>query len=339
MGRVNPAIITWMFVIAAVASPVAAATGAQLQAWAEWNARADQVTRAASGLVARTEKLDRLTREVAAESLSAGDARLRGAVIIADLRERLEEVRADAQALPPPPVMPDQARNKAAQSKRRYAEQAAANVAEILETSVAVFDAALAGQPQIEKRLYRKFSRQMIVLLEAENATNVAAIAVLPTEPLHPQYHLLSCVVETNEAMIAIWRAIIDVSHGQDAARMHARMRKRIAGAADRVQQLTRGGREQVKVYRTLFAEGGASGHYPKTQVDLLNRMMDTYDPAYEVEEKIADALLAYSGLPNMAEQTDTHRQRAEEILGTIGPLAEQRERLQAQRTKLAGQF
>jgi hypothetical protein len=333
------------FILAVIATAVmsaaaaAATSRAQLQESARWNARVDAVTRTASALVSRTDRLDQLSRQMAAGSLDAANARLRGAAIIADLRERLKDVRAEAKALPPPPVTADQTRNKASQAKRLYAEQLVTKVAEILETSISIFEAAMAGEKRLEKRLYTKFSHQMIVLLEAENETNRAAIASQPADPLHPQYHLLSCIVETNEAMVAIWQSIIDVSHGQDAARIHARVKARIVRAANRVKLLASRGREQVEVYRKLFGKGLERGEFPKAQVDLLNRMMDTYEPAYEVEEKIAAALLAWSELPNMAEQTDDHRRRAEKVLGTIGPLAEQRERLQARRTQMAGQL
>lgn len=318
------------------AAAMAATSRAQLTEYAQWNARVDEVIETASRLLGRTERLDQLSRKVAAGSVDFKNARLHGATLISDLRERTKQVHARAQDLPPPPVTTDQTRNKAAQAKRQYAEQLSRKVANIVETSIAIFDSALEGERRVEKPLYMKFSHQMIVLLEAENERNRAAIASQPADPMHPQHHLLSCVVETNEAMIAIWKAIIDVSHGQDAARIHARMKRRITSAGNRVKVLARRGREQVEVYRKLFGSGQDRGDYPKAQVDLLNRMMDTYAPAYEVEEKIADALLAYAELPNMAEQTDEHRRMAEEILGAVGPLAEQRERLQARRTQMA---
>ncbi|MFP3943252.1 MAG: hypothetical protein ACLFWF_05135 [Alphaproteobacteria bacterium] len=314
----------------------AAVSRTQLQDYAQWNARVDAVMQTASRLAGRTERLDALSREIASGSVSDEDARLRGAAIISDLRTRLAKIRARARNLPPPPVTAHQPRNKAAQVKRQYTDQLTEKVAGIVESSVAIYESAISGEKTVEKKLYMKFSQQMIVLLEAENQTNLAAIASQPADPLHPQYHLLSCVVETNEAMMAIWNAIIDVSRGQDASRIHARMTRRIGRAGSRVKTLTRKGREQVKTYRKLFREGRQRGEYPKVQVDLLNRMMDTYEPAYDVEEKIADALLAYSELPNMAEQTDAHRRKAEEILGAIGPLAERREKLQARRTQMA---
>lgn len=341
MHRNKPAILLFVIAGAVVLTlpDAEAKSRTRLQATAEWSAQIDDLTNDATKLIARTEKLDALSRRVAGESLEPEDARLRGATIISDLRTRLAKIRERARALPPPPVMPNQAVNKANQSKRAYVDKLVDGVARLLETSVSIYDAAIEGKGGIEKQLYLKFSHQMIVLLESENETNRAAIASQPRDPLHPQYHLLSCIVETNEAMKAIWRAIIDVSHGQDAARIHARMQRRILQARSRIRQLAKNGRGQVKVYRTHFRKGEKSGRFPKAQVDLLNRMMDTYAPSYEVEEKIAAALVAYSELPNMAEQTDAHRQKAEDILGSIGPLSQERGRLQARRTRLAGQI
>ncbi|MCA8906340.1 MAG: hypothetical protein KDA49_11040 [Rhodospirillaceae bacterium] len=314
-------------VLAGTPAPAPAQPAEEIQAAGGYAAGVTELIQRTAGYEQLLGRLDSLTYDVAEGLTGGAAARSSGDDLIARLRAELASIEADTEALPPVPALTDRGLTAQLASLRRFAVDGVETIAQSLDSSVELFEAAMAGDPDIFSELEMRGYDQTIEQLRIENAYLEEGRATIPEGA--PERLLNGIVVKINEATIEALLAMrpmladqpIDEAGVARTQSLLSEARQMIAMARVTVIRLT----EQVE---QMAPQSVAEAN----NRDLVLQVLDSYAQSFEVESGMVgqvDTMLAVARGEIGAEQR-------EDLLSSLAGLIDQRLGLSAQRQRLA---
>ena len=132
-------------VLAGTPAPAPAQPAEEIQAAGGYAAGVTKLIQRTAGYEQLLGRLDSLTYDVAEGLTGGAAARSSGDDLIARLRAELASIEADTEALPPVPALTDPGLTAQLASLRRFAVDGVETISRSLDSSVELFEAAMAG--------------------------------------------------------------------------------------------------------------------------------------------------------------------------------------------------
>ena len=259
-----------------------------VRAGAHYAEAINRLTQRFFGIVDLSVELDDISAAIADGHLSAEQGRDRGTVVIADMRRAFEAVLADAAAVGPPPQFDDPRFRRAAETLQAGFMTVRADTDQAITDSIELFEAALAGDPEIVAALERRQFDNTLRSIANENQTIATTLSNLPTgNPAHAHFRV---VAELNLSLMHAMRALRPVLDGQpvDSAGLDA-ADARLAES----RRLISEARLSLRALLLRLRIFGPPADVGDQNAEAFLEAMRTFDASLDVEAAMADEVEA----------------------------------------------
>ena len=262
------------------------AGGEDLRAGAEYAETMNRLAIRLRQIIDRSIALDDLSVAIAEGRLSAADGRRQGDAVIAELQQTLEVVLGDAAAVEAPLQVDDPRVRQAADALRANFAGVHADTEQAITDSIDLFQAALAGEPEIFAALERRQFDNTILAVERENEAIATTLATIPSgTPGHLHFQI---VEQLNLALLDAMMAFRPVLDGQsvglarlDAADARLAEGRRLIGEARRLV-------EALLLRLRLFGSPAGVG---ERNAEAFREAIGTFGPSLDIEAAMAGAI------------------------------------------------
>ena len=315
-----------------VAAPTAAsAEGPNVQdvrAGAQYAEAINRLTQRFLGVVDLSVELDDLSAAIADGRLSAEQGRDRGTVMIAELRRAFEAVLADAVAVEPAPQFDAPRFRRAVETLQTSLVTVRADTDQAITDSIELFEAALAGDPEIFARLERRQFDNTLRSIERENRTIATTLSNLPTG--NPAHAHLRVVEGLNLSLIHAMRALRPVLNGRpvDLAVLDT-ADARLAES----RRLISDARLSLRALLLRLRIFGPPADVGDRNAEVFLEAMRTFDSSLDVEAAMADEVEAM--IVALADPVSTGTEAFDDASVRLAALGEERAALMFQRQQL----
>jgi uncharacterized coiled-coil protein SlyX len=266
----------------------AQAGAAEVRAAADYAARMNRLTERFYAVVDLSLELDDLSIAVAEGRLPADRARGRGDVVIAEMRRALADATAEAADPPAPPDFESPRMARSVVALQATLDRVRGDAEQAVADSVALFEAALSGDPDVFAAIERRQFDNALDDLQAETEAIAASLGTLAEgTPAHDHFRI---VERLNLALIDALRALRPVLDGGAVDR--AGLDEAEAGLAEGRRLIDAAEASLDRLLARLDAQG-MPPEIGEANAELVRAAFATFEDSFRVEGEVADQLEA----------------------------------------------